>query len=987
MKKILKNLLVPTKFFSLAFVSVICLALGLVGCTYHGVFINPPPVGAATALYAEDEESYAGMCRVHGFVHYEGYLYTVNRDSLPGRVYKIDASDLSQVGNYLALSSGALSDLIEEGGYLWTVDDDGILYKIDPSTLTEVDSWEVLAQTYNGCGALCSDGTYIYGTGYDGVFKFTISTGYSWENAIVANKALHAIVENGSYLYVNDSTTRYVYKVAKSDLEIDDTLTDPTQITDDMAEDGTYVYAGCEVQGPGLYRIRMSDLDYDFYEPTGIGECYGVFIVNERLLYLDYENSKIWVFTYPACSLLRELQFSGFSGSGELNELAFDDEYIYCTQWSYSPSYIAKFSRDDVFGYSDPTVLTDSTVTSVTPESFVAWGEITATGGDDCHERGICYLEGTSGTPNVDDDTTVYDSGDYGTGVFSKTISGLSEGTGYRIRAYAKNLAGISYGSTYTVYTSNLLGVDTDDATDITTISFTANGEITGIGESAVTTRGFYYSEGLVEFDYRNQFTITNAVVEYQTKILIGKTSDAVGEDVDCNGHVQDDFDDLRFTGSDGVTLLDYWIESIADSGGTKLATVWVLNDDTPSATGWMYYGNSEATSGSSGANTFEFFDDFPGSSLDTDKWDESGTGTAVVADSIVTVTSTANYGNKAIKTDTTWGYGYAIRAKAKLLELTGGTTDIGFNLLCTDEGGDYVLIYSYNRLPTPSPLTFLARDEGIGGGVVMDEYEGPDWRVFDIMRFSSSSVKAQVDGGSVKELTEDLPDESMSGGLEGRHLNNVVQCDWFLIRKYVDTEPTWAWGSEESARASVYEEGSFGEGVYDLEISGLDPSTSYKVMAFVENSEGYSYGDVVTCITACLLSISNIPDNKGWGILEVNTTDSTTIDYFTITNTGSCTMDIVIYGSSATGGDDTWTLDDTGTPGENIYALYAGLDDDDDLFDVIVRGTETYNTLVSGLAEEATQDWGLKIYMPTSLSGYDSQEMTGTITLVASAS
>ena len=97
--------------------------------------------------------------------------------------------------------------------------------------------------------------------------------------------------------------------------------------------------------------------------------------------------------------------------------------------------------------------------------------------------------------------------------------------------------------------------------------------------------------------------------------------------------------------------------------------------------------------------------------------------------------------------------------------------------------------------------------------------------------------------------------------------------------------------------------------------------------------------------------------------------------------------MDIVIYGSNATGGDDTWTLDDTGTPGENIYALYAGLDDDDDLFDVIVRGTETYNTLVSGLAEEATQDWGLKIYMPTSLSGYDSQEMTGTITLVASAS
>jgi hypothetical protein len=90
------------------------------------------------------------------------------------------------------------------------------------------------------------------------------------------------------------------------------------------------------------------------------------------------------------------------------------------------------------------------------------------------------------------------------------------------------------------------------------------------------------------------------------------------------------------------------------------------------------------------------------------------------------------------------------------------------------------------------------------------------------------------------------------------------------------------------------------------------------------------------------------------------------------------------IYG--ATWGSYTWALSDTATPGENIYGLYAGLDDADDLFDVIVRETATYNTLVSDLAEDATQDWGLKLYMPTSLSGYDAQQMSGTVTLVASA-
>ena len=871
MKKILGSSLVPTKFLSLALVSVICLALVLVGCTYHGVFINPPPVGAATALYAEDEESYAGMCRVHGFVHYDGYLYTVNRDTLPGRVYKIDSSDLSQVGNYLALSSSALSDLIEEGGYLWTVDADGILYKVNPSTLTEVDSWEVLAQSYNGCGALCSDGTYIYGTGYDGVFKFTISSSSHWENAIVANKALHSIVESGSYLYVNDATTRYVYKVSKATLEIDSTLTDPTQITDDMAEDGTYVYAGCEVQGPGLYRIRMSDLDYDFYEPTGIGECYGVFIVNERLLYLDYENSKIWVFTYPACSLLRELQFTDYSGSGELNELTFDDEYIYCTQWSYSPSYIAKFSRDDVFGYSDPTVLTDSTVTSVTTDSFVAWGEITATGGDNCHERGICYLEGTSGTPNVDDDTTVYDSGDYGTGEYSKTISGLSEGTGYRIRAYAKNLAGISYGDTYTVYTSGPLGVDTDEATDITTDSFVANGEITGIGESAVTTRGFYYTTKYDDFEW---------------------------------GSDEDPLDD-----SGGA--ID-WTISVAGSSKAEI--------DDPA--GFEPYSQTRCA-----------------------RLYRDGTNHAA-----------ARYSVSPLDDD-----------------------DVVGTRLRLDGVAGRVYIYHGNG----SKLIFFAyTDDGSlkwRGGELDDwtdtgeDIETEEWVLIEVRNVNWSSGTYDVYHDGVLALQD----------AEMRALS--WYSGEFGYTSYYSTGTIWVddvggWNIED-------EEGSFEEGLYDLEISGLDSSTSYKVMAFVKNTEGYGYGDVVTCITACLLSISNIPDNKGWGILEVNTTDSTAIDYFTITNTGSCTMDIVIYGSSATGGDDTWTLDDTGTPGENIYALYAGLDDDDDLFDVIVRGTETYNTLVSGLAEEAIQDWGLKIYMPTSLSGYDSQEMTGTITLVASAS
>lgn len=130
---------------------------------------------------------------------------------------------------------------------------------------------------------------------------------------------------------------------------------------------------------------------------------------------------------------------------------------------------------------------------------------------------------------------------------------------------------------------------------------------------------------------------------------------------------------------------------------------------------------------------------------------------------------------------------------------------------------------------------------------------------------------------------------------------------------------------------------------------------------------------------------ITNTPDNKSFGILAVNTSSATAINHFQIENVGVGAVDVDIQGTDLAGGDDTWDLDDGGTPGENIYGLYAGLDDDDDTFDVIVREAAAFNELVNNLLEDATQNWGLKIYMPTSVTGYDGQVMTASVTLLVS--
>jgi hypothetical protein len=98
-----------------------------------------------------------------------------------------------------------------------------------------------------------------------------------------------------------------------------------------------------------------------------------------------------------------------------------------------------------------PTVTTQS-ATDIATTSFTGNGNITDTGGENCTRRGFCYKVGTSGDPTTSD-SVAYDDGSFGTGAFTKSITGLTPNTSYRVRAYAVNSAGTGYGETVQVTT------------------------------------------------------------------------------------------------------------------------------------------------------------------------------------------------------------------------------------------------------------------------------------------------------------------------------------------------------------------------------------------------------------------------------------------------------------------------------------------------------------------------------------------------------
>jgi hypothetical protein len=120
------------------------------------------------------------------------------------------------------------------------------------------------------------------------------------------------------------------------------------------------------------------------------------------------------------------------------------------------------------------------------------------------------------------------------------------------------------------------------------------------------------------DWSYRKSVTLSRAsgaVTNYQMKLLVGESSGAVGEDVDCGGLCKTDFSDLRFAKADGTTLLDYYIEDVTGATPNQLASIWIEFDSigTGATTFYMYYGNAAASAVSSGVNTFLFFEDFNG--------------------------------------------------------------------------------------------------------------------------------------------------------------------------------------------------------------------------------------------------------------------------------------------------------------------------------------------------------------------------------------
>jgi len=325
---------------------------------------------------------------------------------------------------------------------------------------------------------------------------------------------------------------------------------------------------------------------------------------------------------------------------------------------------------------------------------------------------------------------------------------------------------------------------------------------IINASRTAQTALGRWGSAWLTGWTYRKSVTLSRAsgaVNNYQMKLLVGESSGATGEDVDCGGHVLATFNDLRFTTSDGETLLDYWIESISGATPNCLATVWIEFDSigTGATTFYMYYGKADAAAVSSGANTFLFFDDFPGVAIDTDKWDVTGSG-ITVGSSVAVLAATSGDKNQRLFSDSAWMVDNETKLRIKVKSLYLSTTgECDFSAMKADYGTFVAAEFSH-RNGASVYWNYTSAVSNNKSNILGDAAN--TWCIIQLRRHALA-LWTLNDANEVSNSTS-YPTDAMKVFLRSDYYtgNQTLSVDWVFVANNRATEPAWgAWGAEES--------------------------------------------------------------------------------------------------------------------------------------------------------------------------------------------
>jgi hypothetical protein len=264
-----------------------------------------------------------------------------------------------------------------------------------------------------------------------------------------------------------------------------------------------------------------------------------------------------------------------------------------------------------------------------------------------------------------------------------------------------------------------------------------------------------------------------------------------------AHGKMRPDCGDIRVTDSSG-NLLPIWIDP--DTKNTWNTKIYVKVPSIPAnsvVTLYLFYGNLSATDVSNGNSVFDFFDDFSGTALDTNKWTAArwtGTGawSVTVANGYVEINSGS--GTKAgIVSKTAFALPFIVEGKWRYV-----SGDEMWNGITQTNGGSHgdLVEHGYDeqfRSPGDGSIRYFYR-RASGGTYTNYQFFSryaprESFTRFAIEWLTNASRYYEWD---IQVNSTTTQDRYTSGScyIQLSTLNCVAQWDWIAVRKYAATPP-----------------------------------------------------------------------------------------------------------------------------------------------------------------------------------------------------
>jgi len=469
----------------------------------------------------------------------------------------------------------------------------------------------------------------------------------------------------------------------------------------------------------------------------------------------------------------------------------------------------------------------------------------------------------------------------------------------------------------------------------IGTLSFETKVTLSVGSEAAYASPGW-----LSGWTYRRAIDLSPATSIADYQVLVTLNTSTMGNPY---ANVNTDGSDIRFTGSDEVTLQDYWIESWDNTGDSK---IWVEVKTSGTTTIYMYYGNAGASSESSKENTMGIVDVQVGADADDGEEDGRVLGThswktgGYYGDNAAFLGYYASYNSPfeiAWRFDNITASGKAIDGCKIILHHNNAHTE--------SAASNNTTLYGIDEA---DPVAFSATDNTTWPSNRNRTTASVSWNPPPEIANGTNEL---AESPEIKTIIQELLDSYTYTG---------TQAMAFYWR--VESTSTW-WRN------------------YDLYGAPSAPKLHIEYRKYTSPEPSTTVGSEET-------GIVNAPTGKNFGTVvessaywSKDSAPTFPLDdsecFFTVTNYSSDAVDISISATNFIGGAG-WAL--AGSPGAGIVTLKAGKSGDNDEADMVTLTTGD-KAFISGLAASENKAWELKLETGTFT---DSAQKTSIITLTA---